>query len=113
MMQKTYVEWKMCCLQFGVAQVNNTALAAQAQPQPVTPWSPSLMAAGSVSATAVVSSPASSGAFKSSWFSGGARWCKPSDQDAVAGPGEPFLLSLPHCTSKCREKRETPRLPAT
>ena len=90
--QNTYVKWELCCPQFNVAQVNNTALASQAQPQPATPWDPSPMGAGSLAATATVPSPSSSSAYKESWFSGGARWCKPSDQDAVTGPGE--LVSL-------------------
>ncbi|CAL5227659.1 g10665 [Coccomyxa viridis] len=72
---------------FNVAQVNNTGLAAQAQPQPAAPWDGSPIGSGSLAASAHVTSPSSSHAFKESWFSGGARWCKPSNQDAVTGPG--------------------------
>ena len=93
----------VCCLQFNVAQVNNPGLAAQAQPQPVTPWYTSAISAGNLAASAQVVSPSSSAAFKESWFSGGARWCKPSNQDAVTGPGA--LSPSPHGTHERVGKR--------
>ena len=92
-MPKRFLSGQLCSLQFNVAQVNNTGLAAQAQPQPAAPWDGSPIGSGSLAASAHVTSPSSSHAFKESWFSGGARWCKPSNQDAVTGPGElPFPL---------------------
>ncbi len=95
--QKVPLKKSLCLLQFNVAQVNNTGLAAQAQPQPATPWDTSPIGTSNLAASAHVISPSSSAAFKESWFSGGARWCKPSNQDAVTGPGElssPLYLVL-------------------
>lgn len=103
-------EGELCCPQFNVAQVNNTALAAQAQPQPATPWYASSISAGYLAANAVVLSPRPSAAFKESWFSGGARWCKPSNQDAVTGPGA-LVPHTCHCTAPARRQKQ--RLPTT
>ncbi|CAK0752182.1 hypothetical protein CVIRNUC_002126 [Coccomyxa viridis] len=74
-----------------VAQAGSTALAAQAQPQPVTPWQPVAgTPSGNLSMQASIPTPATNAAYKESWYNSPGRWCKPSNQDPVTGPG--FLV---------------------
>ena len=76
-------------VQVNVAQTGNSVLAGQAQPQPVTPWSPPPNPPpGNLTAKAFITG--FHPGFRESWFtSTPSRWCKPSTQDPVTGPGEP------------------------
>ena len=72
-----------------MAQAGNAALAAQAQPQPATPWQYTAgTPPGNLSLLANIPTPAANVAYKESWYSSPGRWCKPSNQDPVTGPGQ-------------------------
>ena len=77
----------MCTVQVSIAQDGNPSLAAQMQPQAITPWTPPANPPpGALTATAFIAGP--SIGYKESWFSTNARWCQPSNQSSVTGPGE-------------------------
>lgn len=74
-------------MQFNIAQDGNPSLAAQTQPQAITPWTPPANPPpGNLTATAFITGP--SIGYKESWFSTNARWCQPGNQNSVTGPGE-------------------------
>ena len=88
-------------VQATVAQAGNAALASQAQPQPVTPWQPLAgTPPGNVSLQASIPTPATNAAYKESWFSSPGRWCQPSNQDPVTGPGQ-------HCSLHAMARTHT------
>ena len=86
-------------VQATVAQAGSTALAAQAQPQPVTPWQPVAgTPSGNLSMQASIPTPATNAAYKESWYNSPGRWCKPSNQDPVTGPGQHCSLHPMPCS---------------
>ena len=88
-----------------MAQDGSAALASQAQPQPVTPWQPVAgIPPGNLSLQASIPTPATNAAYKESWYNNPGRWCKPSNQDPVTGPGQHCSLHLMPCSCPNRHR---------
>ena len=95
-------------VQATVAQAGSAVLAAQTQPQPVTPWQPLAgTPPGNLSLQASIPTPATNAAYKESWYSNPGRWCKPSNQDPVTGPGQHCSLHSTPCSCPNRLRRQS------